>query len=139
MGDIGADVSVASGDDFAQPAVVISDNKGQTVKLPADPDLSVIRPFHQILRFLCLGQGKGRKFMGLLVSCNPVGGDVDRRGILKDCAGLLLHFFQTVEHGIPFIVGHQFTAAAVIGISCRVQGVNQFSHQCQSVFTHIIL
>ena len=55
MGDISADMAISPGDNFTQPAIIIGDDKRQTVKLPAHPDGSAISPFHQIFRLFRLG------------------------------------------------------------------------------------
>ena len=56
MRDIGADMSVATGDHLCQFAVVVGDHQRQTIQFPRNPDGLLLGPFHQVSSLLGLSQ-----------------------------------------------------------------------------------
>ena len=68
MGDIGTDVSIATGDNLRQFATVVGDDERQSVQFPGNPDGALLGPLHQFRHLFCLGQREGCKLMFLLLS-----------------------------------------------------------------------
>ena len=128
MGDVGADMSVATRHHLGELAIVVGDDKRQAVKLPRDPDRTLLSPFHQVVHLFGLGQRERRKFVFLLLT-----GDAVFRYFLcgrvgQGSACLCLQPFQLVETGVPLIVGHALSLSVVIGLRCLVQLVDELLH-----------
>ena len=121
MGDVGADVPVASGDDFCQPSVVISGDKCQAVQLPGEPDGFSFCPSGKVFNLFGLCQRQGRKLMFLFLSGYIVGRDILCRGVGEDDAGLFFQLLEPVEGSVPLVVGHEFFTAVVVSIGGSVE------------------
>ena len=125
IGDVGADVPVAPGDDFCQPSVVISGDKRQTVQLPGEPDGFSFCPSGKVFNLFGLCQRQGRKLMFLFLSGYIVGRDILCRGVGEDDAGLLFQLLEPVEGGIPLVVGHELFTAVVVSVGGSVEPVDK--------------
>ena len=129
MGDVGADVAVAAGDDLRQPSVVVGYDERQSVELPREPDRPAVGPFDKVLLLLGLGQREGGKLVGFLLTGGGVGRYLMRRRVGQHHARLLFETAQLVEHRVPLVVGHQFATTVIIGVGSPVELVNELPHQ----------
>ena len=72
MGDIGADVPVATSDDAAEFSSIVGHDKGESVKFPRNPYRTLFGPFHQLASLLGLGQREGCVFVFFFLACQLV-------------------------------------------------------------------
>ena len=56
MGDVGSDMSVATGYYLRELSVVVGYHKGKTIQFPGNPDRAVFCPFHQVAHQFGLGK-----------------------------------------------------------------------------------
>ena len=125
ISDIGSGHPVSPGEDSGKLSSVIGEHQRKAVQLPGKPDLSFLRPFYQLGNLLCLCQGKRRKLMGLplsvvLLIAGILGGAVRQR-----ISRLCFQGKKLVEHGVPFIIGHNFFPAVIISLRGLVQPPHQ--------------
>ena len=72
MGDVGADVPVATGDNLRQFPVVVGDDQRQSVEFPGYPDGAPFSPLHQFFGQLGLGQRESSVLVLFLLALGGV-------------------------------------------------------------------
>lgn len=139
MGNVGTDVSVATGDDLREPSVVVGHHEGEAVELPGDPDGPSLGPFGNVLGLLGLGQREGGIFVRLLLAGDAVFRHfVCGRAVEHFSCGLL-QLLELVEGGIPFVVAHQLPAPVVVSVGGFVESLYELLHAQPLIVCHHIV